>query len=62
MKKLLNFIKDAKAELKKVEWPQKDDVVNSTIVVLISIVVISIGLGIMDAVMSSLLKFFMGAS
>ncbi|MCK5267686.1 MAG: preprotein translocase subunit SecE, partial [Spirochaetes bacterium] len=34
MKKLLNFIKDAKAELKKVEWPQKDDVVNSTIVVL----------------------------
>jgi hypothetical protein len=33
MKKLVNFVKEARGELKKVEWPDKDSVVNSTLVV-----------------------------
>ena len=62
MRKLTNFFKESKAELKKVEWPSKDEVVNSTIIVLISIVVISLGLGAMDFLLTAFVKFVMGAS
>lgn len=48
MKKLVNFVKEARGELKKVEWPDKDSVVNSTLVVLASIIIISLALGAMD--------------
>jgi len=62
VRKLTNFFKESKAELKKVEWPSKDEVVNSTIIVLISIVVISLGLGAMDFLLTAFVKFVMGAS
>ena len=62
MRKLLNFVKEAKAELKKVEWPEKDEVVNTTIVVLISIFVISMGLWAMDIVLTFFIRLFLGAS
>ena len=61
MKKLINFIKEARQELKKVEWPDKDEVVNTTIVVLISIVIISAGLGLMDFVLTYLVTAVLGA-
>ena len=48
MKKIVQFCKESIAELKKVVWPSKDDVVQSTKVVLMSTVVIAIILGLMD--------------
>jgi len=59
--KIKNFLKESKSELKKVDWPSKDDVVNSTIVVLVSISFISVGLGILDISLSAVLDFLMGA-
>jgi preprotein translocase subunit SecE len=48
MKKILAFISESIGELKKVNWPTKDDVVSQTIVVVASLVVLAIVLGIMD--------------
>jgi len=61
MKKLVGFVREARGELKRVEWPDKDTVVNSTLVVLASIVIISLGLGAMDFLLTSVFKTVLGS-
>ena len=48
MKKVIQFIKESHAELKKVVWPGKDDVISSVKVVLISTMIIAAILGLID--------------
>jgi len=48
MKKIIDFIKESYAELKKVTWPSRDDVVAQTVVVVVSVVFVSIALAIID--------------
>jgi preprotein translocase subunit SecE len=48
MKKIIQFFKDCVAELKKVVWPSKDDVIASVKVVVVSTVVMACILGLID--------------
>lgn len=48
MKKILNFLKESYGELKKVNWPSRDDVVSQTILVVVSLMIVSIALAIID--------------
>jgi len=48
MKKIVQFFKESYAELKKVVWPGKDDVISSVKVVVISTVIIAAILGLFD--------------
>lgn len=48
MKKLIGFIRNSYAELKKVTWPSREEVGNSTRVVLISVVIFALILGTLD--------------
>jgi len=48
VKKIIQFIKESYAELKKVVWPGRDDVISSVKVVLISTVIIAAVLGFID--------------
>jgi preprotein translocase subunit SecE len=48
MGKIVQFFKESVAELKKVVWPGKDDVVSSVKVVLISTLVVAVVLGLLD--------------
>ena len=48
MGKIVQFFKESIAELKKVVWPGKDDVVSSVKVVLISTLVVAVVLGLLD--------------
>jgi preprotein translocase subunit SecE len=62
-KRMGAFLKDARAELKKVTWPSKAEVVNTTIVVVILTVFFGFYLFFMDAVFSwalTKLKDFVG--
>lgn len=56
MKKFIDFIKEAYDELKKVTWPSKDELKESTLVVIISTILISIFLGIVDIVVAKIIK------
>ena len=51
-KRMGSFLKEARAELKKVTWPSKAEVVNTTIVVVILTVFFGFYLFFMDAVFS----------
>ncbi|MBQ1627608.1 MAG: preprotein translocase subunit SecE [Treponema sp.] len=48
MSKVGQFIRESKAEMKKVVWPTKDDVVSSVKVVIISTVLVAAVLGLLD--------------
>jgi preprotein translocase subunit SecE len=47
-KKIAQFFKESYAELRKVVWPGKDDVISSVAVVIISTVIIAAILGLVD--------------
>jgi len=48
VKKIVQFFKDSYAELRKVVWPTKEDVIASTKVVIVSTVVMACILGFID--------------
>lgn len=48
MGKVKGFLKESIAELKKVVWPSREDVVSSVKIVLISTIVIAVILGLLD--------------
>lgn len=51
MKKVVQFVQDSVAEMKKVVWPSRDEVVSSTKVVLVSVMIFAVVLGIVDFVL-----------
>jgi preprotein translocase subunit SecE len=48
MKKIVQFIKESYAELRKVVWPGRDDVISSVKVVIVSTVIVAAVLGLID--------------
>ena len=48
MKKIIQFFKESYAELAKVVWPSREDVVSSTKVVIFSTVAVALVLGLID--------------
>jgi len=48
MKKIVQFIKESYAELRKVIWPSREDVVSSVKVVIVSTIIIAAILGLVD--------------
>ena len=57
--KLINFIKEARAELKKVTWPNKKQLISSTIVVLITVALVAVFLGVVDLIFSRLVTIIL---
>jgi preprotein translocase subunit SecE len=51
MNKLVQFIKESYAELRKVIWPSRDDVISSVKVVVLSTVIIAAVLGLVDVLL-----------
>jgi len=57
--KINNFLKEALAELKKVIWPTRKDLKNSTVVVISTIIIASIFIGLIDIFFTRVLTLFM---
>jgi len=51
-KRLWTFIKEARAELKKVTWPSRNEIYNTTLVVIIATVFFGFFLFFMDIIFS----------
>lgn len=54
------FISEANQELKRVTWPAKKHIAASTWVVIILVLVISVLLGLVDAVLTRLVRLILG--
>jgi len=58
--KMVKYFKDTKSELKKVVWPSKQQVINNTIVVVSSIIIIGAFLFLWDLLASQGFSFLAG--
>ncbi len=54
LSKVKEFFREVKVEVKKVVFPSKDELIGSTWVVIITVIVISLFLGIVDLGLSKL--------
>jgi preprotein translocase subunit SecE len=54
--KIKEFFREVKGELKKVVFPSKDELIGSTWVVIIAVVVISLFLGLVDLGLSKMVR------
>ena len=53
--KPVNFLKEVKAELGKVAWSTRQELLASTIVVIVVTVILGVFIGIIDVILSKLL-------
>ncbi|OHD68335.1 MAG: preprotein translocase subunit SecE [Spirochaetes bacterium RBG_16_49_21] len=51
------FVRDAREELKKVTWPSRDEVTSFTIVVVITVIILSVFLWLVDSGLVFLIKY-----
>jgi len=58
MKKVIDFISEAKAELMKVNWPTKKQTLNYTLIIIGVSVAVALFLGGLDYAFSGILKKF----
>jgi preprotein translocase subunit SecE len=56
MNKIKEFFREVKIEIKKVVYPSKEELIGSTWVVILTSIVISLFLGIVDLGLSKLVK------
>ncbi|WIV13138.1 preprotein translocase subunit SecE [Proteiniborus sp. MB09-C3] len=59
-KRLSNYFKGVRAELKKVSWPSRKELINYTIVVLVICTIISLAVWLIDSGLHQILKFIIG--
>lgn len=60
MGKLKQYLKDTLAELRKMSWPTKDELIGSTIVTVVVSVIISVFIGAVDRVLVMAMKAIFG--
>jgi preprotein translocase subunit SecE len=60
VKKIFAFLKESRAELKKVNWPSREEVLTSTRVVIISILIIAAVIAVMDYLIKTMVFTIMG--
>jgi len=58
MNKIVQFFKEAKAELLKVNWPSRQQTINYTLMVIAISIVVALFLGGLDYFFSYILKTF----
>ena len=58
MQRFIEFLKEARAELGKVTWPTRNELYESTILVIVSVILITVFIGAIDFVFNKLLQFF----
>ena len=51
MRKIVQFIKESYAELRKVIWPSREDALSSVKVVIISTIIVAAVLGLVDVLL-----------
>jgi preprotein translocase subunit SecE len=60
LRRLIRFLKEVRSELKRVSWPSRDDVRESTTVVIVVVIVLAVFIGLVDRALSYLVSFIFG--
>ena len=56
--KIKNFFQEVRIEMKKVNWPTKDETFKYTLVVIVATAIVALYLGALDAILFGILENF----
>ncbi|MCX7546257.1 preprotein translocase subunit SecE [Marinicella gelatinilytica] len=59
-KEFARFVRNANIERQKIVWPTKNETIQSTIIVIVMVIVISFFLFMLDTIFSNLVDYFFG--
>ncbi|MFH0977467.1 MAG: preprotein translocase subunit SecE [Spirochaetota bacterium] len=57
--RLVTFVRESRDELKKVTWPERDEVTSFTVVVIVTVIIVSLFLWIIDTFLMTIIKAVM---
>ena len=60
LEKIKQFFKEVRSELTKVTWTSREELIYSTIIVIVVSIVLAIFIGVVDVVLSSLANMLLG--
>ena len=60
MKEVQQFVEDVQMEMKRVTWPDREQLRNATAVILVFCIIIAIIIGLMDTLFSWFIRTFVG--
>ncbi len=58
--KIVKFLKETKAEMRKVTWPTRDELIGSTKIVIIATLVVTLFIGIVDQILTLIIRRLLG--
>lgn len=61
MEKFKKFLKEVVAELRKVTWPTKEELIGSTIVTVVVSLIVAVFIGIVDRILTMIIRMIFGA-
>ena len=59
MNKAAKFLNEVKLELKKVSWPTRLELLNATVVVIVSVIILAVFIAVCDLVWSTIINFIL---
>ncbi len=54
--KITKFMREVRSELRKVAWPNREELITYTIVVIVTVIIVALFTGLIDVIVSGLLK------
>jgi len=60
MRDVQQFVEDVQVEMKRVTWPDREQLRNATAVILVFCIILAIVIGLMDTVFSWFVRTFVG--
>jgi preprotein translocase subunit SecE len=58
--KIIKFFKEVRAEMNKVTWPTKNELIGSTIVTVVVTLIVSVFIGIVDRLLTLATRYIFG--
>jgi len=58
--KIVKFLKETRAEMRKVTWPTRDELIGSTKIVIIATIVVTLFIGIIDQILTLIIRRLLG--
>jgi preprotein translocase subunit SecE len=59
IEKIIQFFREVRLEIKKISWPQRNETIASTSIVIIIVLVIGLFLGIVDVGLARIIKIIL---
>jgi preprotein translocase subunit SecE len=60
LEKIKQFLKEVRSELTKVTWTSREELIYSTIIVIVVSIVLAVFIGLVDVVLSNLANMLLG--